>query len=407
MLTANIWLRLRKKAEKLKETSGVTAFSVAGLAVVVALVGARPAVAQLSAAEPSPKKAEEVYDNIQVLKGLPYAQLIPTMQLMSETLGVGCEFCHEADNRALEGNPRKEIARSMMEMVFAINENTFGGRRAVTCYTCHRGSPRAADMPDWPQVFANQELMQEPSAGKISGETNRSALPSVDQVLDKYVNALGGKATLQKISTRVEKGTASITRQDQPPSQLPVETYAKVPDRRFTKGFSVSHLGNSAGAFGVYHGAAGWMREGSGPVRVMFGWRRDAARLEDTLNLPLRVKQLVRDLHVEGTGKAGDTEAYIVSGRTEYLPRVELYFEQRSGLLTRLVYFAETVVGSFPTQIDYADYRSVDGQMVPFRRSVTLIRGVRVTYQMEEVQQNIPVEESEFAIPTPLPSLYR
>ena len=381
-------------------------FAVAGFVLFLALADTQSAAAQLAAAEPASKKAEEVYDNIQVLKGMPYDQMIPTMQWVSEMLGVKCEFCHDED-RALEGKATKQTARTMFEMVFAINKNTFGGRRAVTCYSCHRGSAETVDVPDWALLFANQELKPKPVEVKEGGRTSPGVLPTVDQLLDKYVAALGGAAALQKIASRVEKGTVTTRRPDRPPSRLPVEIFAKAPDRRFTKAFSVSHLGNSAEAFGVYNGGAGWLREGSSIVRVMFGWRLDAARLEDTLNFPTRVKQLVSELQVDGTEKVGPGEAYVVLGRTQFLPLVKLYFDKDSGLLARLVYYTETVVGSFPTQIDYADYRNVDGQKISFRWTVSLIRGVRATYQLDEVRQNIPIEDSKFAIPTPLPVLYR
>ena len=113
---------------------------------------ARSAAAGLAYAEPSDKTTEQVYENIQVLKGMPYSQLIPTMQLASEMLGVDCAFCH-AENRAVEGLPRKDTAREMFRMVAEMNRNYFGGQNRVTCYSCHRGSPSASAEPEWSEVF--------------------------------------------------------------------------------------------------------------------------------------------------------------------------------------------------------------------------------------------------------------
>src|SRR5260370_23648665 len=59
-----------------------------------------------------PKKTEEQFKNIQVLKGIPAEQLIPTMQFITASLGVDCEFCHvhnafENDDKKPKQTPRK------------------------------------------------------------------------------------------------------------------------------------------------------------------------------------------------------------------------------------------------------------------------------------------------------------
>ena len=381
-------------------------FLAAGFALLSGLAISRPAAqsaaAQLAAAEPSPKTAEEVYENIAVFKGVPYGQLIPAMQLMSEQLGVECEFCHDAQDRALEAKPAKHVARKMVQMVSDINKNTFGGELRVTCYSCHRGRAKPGDQFVLPGTESQPPSVDTDATGKPT------AIPSLEQILDKYVAALGGAAAMQKISSLVERGTVTVI-QPGPVLRVPfhVETFAKAPDKRFTKGFSVTHLGNSPDAFGVYNGSVGWLRESAGPVRLMFGWRRDAAKLEDTLNFPLQLKQILHQLRVEPAERIGDREAYVVSGRTPFLVLVKLYFDKDSGLLMRLIYYVETVVGSMPSQIDYADYRDVGGLKIPFRRTVTLVRGVRATYEIDEVQHNIPIDDSKFTIPMPLPSLYR
>ena len=89
-------------------------------------------------------------------------------------------------------------------------------------------------------------------------------------------------------------------------------------------------------------------------------------------------------------------------GRNEGQPPLRLYFDQQSGLLLRLVRYAETALGRMPTQIDYADYRDADGVKIPYRW--TLARpGNRFTIQIDEVQQNVPVDDGMFTAPAPPP----
>jgi hypothetical protein len=77
---------------------------------------------------------------------------------------------------------------------------------------------------------------------------------------------------------------------------------------------------------------------------------------------------------------------------------VRLYFDQSSGLLLRQVRYTDTPVGRNPTQIDYADYREVDGVKVPFRWTLARPNG-RFTIQITELKQNVPVDDAKFAKP--------
>src|SRR5690242_17142774 len=88
----------------------------------------------------APKKAEEQFKNIQVLKGIPADQVFPTMQFIAASLGVECEFCHVKNAFEKDDKKPKQTARKMMETMFAINKDNFSGNREVTCYSCHRGS---------------------------------------------------------------------------------------------------------------------------------------------------------------------------------------------------------------------------------------------------------------------------
>ena len=342
--------------------------------------------------------AEQVYANITALNGVPYGEVIPGMQVMSEALGVECEHCHSASgDRDVEGNPNKDIARDMIRMVRDLNQRSFGGRNVISCFTCHRGSAA-------PVAAINLDRTGERTPEVVSPSV-QDALPSLRQVLDKYVNALGSSGAVQKNTSRVEEGSLTILSNRN--QVVAVHGFSQAPDQRLTKGFTVSHLGNSAQAFGVVNGAQGWMRESNGPVRLMFGWRRDAAQLEDLLNLPRRVEQLLRDLLVNRRENVNGRDAIVLAGRTEFLPLVELSFDAATGLLLRTMYYVDSTAGRMPSRIDYSDYRDVDGVKVPFHWDVTLVRGVRVAYQLNRVRQNVAVDAAQFALPNPPPALYR
>src|SRR5580704_17525305 len=99
------------------------------------------------AAAPGVKTADQAYMNVEVLRSIPADQLLPAMRYMTFALGVRCDYCHVQDNFESDEKPPKKRAREMMKMMFAIDNTSFGGHRAVTCYTCHRGAAKAANIP--------------------------------------------------------------------------------------------------------------------------------------------------------------------------------------------------------------------------------------------------------------------
>ncbi|MGZ4732779.1 MAG: c-type cytochrome [Terriglobales bacterium] len=346
----------------------------------------------LSPANASDKKAEEQFKNIQVLKGIPADQLIPTMQFISAALGVECEFCHEPKAFEKDDKKTKQTARKMMEMMFAINKDNFEGHREVTCYSCHRGNAHPQAIPavatEQTAVAAGQPQHGEDAA--TGQDTKENSAPAADQLLEKYVHALGGSSAIDKVTTRVMKGTIDFGGKS-----LPIDIYCKAPDERI----SFTHMpeGDSVTA---YNGHEGWLGMPGRPIREMRGSDLDGASIDANLHLATQLKQMFTQMRVRGTERIGDQETYQVIGQREGKPPIHLYFDQQSGVLVRLIRYGDTALGLLPTQIDYADYRDVSGVKVPYRW--TLARpGGRFTIQVSEVQQNVPLDDARFVKPAP------
>ena len=96
--------------------------------------------------------------------------------------------------------------------------------------------------------------------------------------------------------------------------------------------------------------------------------------------------------------KIGDREAYVLAGVEEGQPPVKFYFDEQSGLLVRLVRYADSPLGLDPTQIDYSDYRNVDGVEIPFRWTLAQPGG-KSTIEVQKIQQNVSIDNSRFAKP--------
>ncbi|MFZ0774403.1 MAG: c-type cytochrome [Candidatus Sulfotelmatobacter sp.] len=334
-----------------------------------------------------PKKAEEQFKNIQTLKGIPADQLIPSMQFISASLGVECEFCHVQGAFEKDDQKPKQTARKMMEMMFAINKDNFEGHREVTCYSCHRGS---TDPVATPAVMTAEskpatDEAKKPEAGMAGKEASG---PAADEFFDKYLQAVGGVAAIEKVTSRVMKGTITFGERN-----LPIDIYSKDPDKRIS--FTHTPDGDSITAF---DGHEGWLGVPGRPVREMHGPDIDAAAMDADLHFPAHLKEMFSKVEGRGTEKVGDHDAYLVVGRREGKTPLRLYFDEQSGLLVRLVRFGETPLGRLPTQIDYADYREAGGVKIPFRWTLARSSG-RFTIQVSEVKQNVPVDDTKFARP--------
>jgi photosynthetic reaction center cytochrome c subunit len=342
-----------------------------------------------AATAPGPKKAEEQFKNIQTLKGIPADQLIPTMQFITASLGVECDFCHVQGAFEKDDKKPKQTARKMIDMMFAIDKDNFEGHREVTCYSCHRGS---SDPVGTPAVMEESKPGMEPpkhaEAMGDGGTAKAPAGPTADDLFAKYLQAVGGAASLEKVSTRVMKGT--ITFGDR---NVPIEIFSKAPNKRIS--FTHTPDGDSVTAF---DGNAGWLGVPSRPTRDMHGPDLEAAAMDADLQFAAHLKGMFSEAQVRGTAKIGDSDAFLVVGRREGKPPLKLYFDEKSGLLVRLVRYGETALGRLPTEIDYADYRDAAGVKIPFRW--TLARpGGRFTIQLSSVKENIPVDDAKFARP--------
>ncbi|HXZ34064.1 MAG TPA: c-type cytochrome [Terriglobales bacterium] len=330
----------------------------------------------------SGKKVEEVFKNIQVLKGIPSAQLIPAMRFIASSLGVQCSFCHVEGHFEADDKRPKQIARDMMRMMAILNRNNFASHREVTCYSCHRGALNPVDTP----IRASEM----PATADLNSKAQNtpSSLPTVGELIDNYVQALGGATAIEKITSRVEKGTARFRDRS-----VNLEVYIQAPGRQSV----VRHLPEKD-SVAVFDGHAGWLSAPGRPVREMHDAELAAERMDADLQLPLHIRRFFPELHIQYPEKIGGRTAYVLSGAGEGQPHVKFYFDPQSGLLVRLVRYAESPLGLDPTQIDYGDYRAVDGVQVPFRATISDAESVSVV-QFQDVQQNVMIDDARFTMP--------
>src|SRR6266508_671774 len=374
--------------------------AVAGLAAVwlggLALIG--HAAPQGQAAAPSPgKKAGEAFKNVTTttLKELSVDDFIASMGVISADLGLDCADCHPnaGTDKAdfVIDTPRKRTTRRMVEMVTAINGTNFNGQQRVTCWTCHHGRITPATTVsldawyDTPNTELDDVIRQE------------SAAPSADQVLDKYIQAVGGAQRLAGLTSVVATGKA--LGYGDLGGNADFTTFAKSPNQRATL-ITYKESDRPASSWS-FDGRTGWIKTPRALLGEyeLTGSELDGARLEAQLAFPGQIKQALTNWRGSATRSIGDRDFAVVQGSGPRGFLATLYFDPQSGLLSRLVRYGPSPIGRMPTQVDYADYRDVGGIKFPFEIKFTWLDG-RYTAKLSEVKTNVAIDATTFGKPS-------
>lgn len=351
------------------------------------------AIAQHSAdaqTAPAGKPAEEVFKNIVILKGAPADELQPAMQFISASLGVDCAFCHVQGDFASDQKNAKKTARDMMTMTAMINKESFRGRQTITCNTCHRGSTRPVSTPPVLESDAAPRPMGAMAGpGGPGGRGGANQGPTADEIVAKYIAAVGGEGAIKKVTSREAKGDVIVGDQ-----RTPIDLYMKAPNLRL----SISRGANGA-SYTVFDGMAGWMGTAGHPARDMSPAESWAAGLDAEFYLPLRLKEMFPQMRRGRPEQVNGADCEVLNGTSQGHPPVKLDFDAKTGLLVRLTRYAETPMGRNPTQIDYADYRDSGGVKIPYRWTLSRPQA-RFTIQLNEVKVNAPIDSGMFMKPS-------
>jgi len=332
-------------------------------------------------AQQEDKPAEQVYKNIQVMKGVPASRLLPAMNRLTQFLGVDCAYCHVPDALDKDDKPAKQTARKMFELVRTINTTLNTNR--VTCYTCHRGQPQPVSMPPAPANTTSKSESAPPEIKPADAKAN------VDAILDQYVQAMGGRAALERVTTRVMTGTLVA----QGGMKAPLEVYEKAPNKTLTI-FRAPHGTNQMG----FDGAIGWTKTPEQGLREEAGQQLDFIKSEAEFYKALKLKERYSKLTLLGLAQLDNRDAYVIEAAPPRGQPEKLYFARQTGLLVRMDIVPDLGPEKMQAQIYFEDYRAVDGVKLPFaiRRARP---GFTWTYQFDEIKLNVPLDDSRFNKP--------
>ena len=383
--------------------------------------------------------------NVQVLKDVPPDQWQLVMQYVAASLGVQCNYCHVMGDNASDDKQTKQTARKMMQMVADLNKQFFAGKPTVSCASCHNGHAKPSKVTPLAVNMTQDEAAAAAAArgrrgggpggpggapggapaaagpGGAPGAPGAAGAPgggpgrgpagpppapavteTVDEVLSKYVQAIGGSQALQNAKTRVMTGTitnrdlttANVTITEKNSGEARIEIASQPnPTIRATNGTAAWQIGGGGGGgFG-----------GGQNARDITGFQaQQGFRLAD-FALPLNLKQRYQNLSVKPAYETIDGKQAVVLTGIPY-PNVaeDLAFDRESGLLVRRSVTSGSAGGfgiqALGEQIDYSDYRDVSGVKEPFTVKHSTWNAV-TTEKFTDVKINAPVADTVFAKP--------
>lgn len=218
----------------------------------------------------------------------------------------------------------------------------------------------------------------------------KDQLPSIDEVLDKYIEAIGGKAAIEKRSSAVAKGSIEIVDPSGAGSrQGVIETYSKAPDKVL---LIIRVPGQGPLLRQGSDGNVSWQKAAGGPLTELSGADLAQFKRDTTFHRSLKLRELYPRMQVKGRKRVEKHDTVEVVAYAQDGSRENWFFDAQSGLLSR------TYIDRNSRQTDFDDYREVGGIKVPFFTRQTNPEFTLVI-KLAEVQQNVPVDDTKFARP--------
>ena len=346
--------------------------------------------------------------NVKLLGDLPVSQFIPVMNYFAVSMGRRCNFCHVNNNGqwdyASDEKQEKNTARQMIKLVLDTNKTLATLKLdPISCYTCHRGRNSPQSVPVLPLPQPSPPPGGGAARGTASSAPGQNPQPQgsptprptptpAAELIDKYVNAIGGQPAIDKIKSRTATGTVTTAN-----GQTGTYEMAQVaPDKAYeifvTPRFTIKRAVSATGA---------WEQNPQG-VRDIDGSELQRVRNSMQLFSTLKLKEQYTRMRSIGRDKVGDRDAYVVVAARSETDVERLFFDVETGLLLRRITYMRTIVGIIPEQTDYEDYRDVDGVKFPFTVRVSSIDAGNpyIVRKLDDIKLNTAVDDTKFNKPT-------
>lgn len=216
-------------------------------------------------------------------------------------------------------------------------------------------------------------------------------LPTAQEILARFVKAIGGRESNAKVKSWTSKGTVELA---------PIgvkgtfEEISSAPDRSLTR-MNLEGLGEFLDG---YDGKVAWSSNPIQGSREKTGLELAQIKLNNNLYRFIDMDKLYSKLEVKGIEKVGDKDAYVLVATPAGLPASTMYFDVNSGLLLRSDNIVITPEGQQPVKVFIEEMKQVEGVMVPYKIK-TVLPAFQILMTSTEIKSGPPIDDSKFARP--------
>jgi hypothetical protein len=229
------------------------------------------------------------------------------------------------------------------------------------------------------------------TVARLSAQGQSSAMPTVDQVIEKYITAVGGRDAMEKVTSRVSTGSFEI-------ADAGMTGTVTISEKAPNKSLAVIDLGGVGMVREGSDGTAAWEEQPGAGVRDKSGPELADAVRGSVFNAELKLKTIYKTMVLTGKEAVEGKDAYVVVATPAEGSANKLYFDVASGLMVRQSSTRETANGAMDVDVYISDYRVVDGVKLPF--SVRQVATVgTIVIRLQTIKQNVALDDGMFKKP--------
>jgi outer membrane lipoprotein-sorting protein len=219
-----------------------------------------------------------------------------------------------------------------------------------------------------------------------------------EAILDKYIEATGGRAAYEKIKTEIATGKLEITTFG---ISGTLTVYQSAPDKAYTVVEFPDPIGKAEEGS---NGQVAWAINGQQGARIKEGDERASSLRRDALNADLRWRDFYKKVDLAGTEDVGGKACYKVVLTPNEGPTETRYYDKSSNLLVKVLMPVTTPDGSAMAEMALSDYRDEGGVLTPHTVSQK-ISGADILVKIDSVKHNPEIPASRFDLPAEIKAL--
>ncbi len=235
-------------------------------------------------------------------------------------------------------------------------------------------------------------VAQEKGTASAAPASAAKAMPSGEQLMDEYAAALGGKELMEKFSTRRSEGTFEM-------KALGVSgkmTMLQAKPDLFAMTIDLPGIGVIENG---YDGKTVWENSVTTGNRVLEGEEREQLLRRTGMAADAQWRDIFETVKTVREEKAGEAEVWVVELKPIGSDKLQTnYFDKKTKLLKKMNLTITSPMGDVAVEIEFDDYRKVDGLTMPFETRQTVL-GQTQEMKFTKIVHDEKIADTEFAPP--------